>query len=258
MKTLFTTLLCVGCAAVASAAVDLSSTVTLYDIADGVTFESGDETVSVSSFSGSEGLDLKVTSTDAALLSATSTDEQASYSITFTLDLGRVLSGQTEYLVNVAHPDKSDGNIGLKANGDASLELLWNNSHFSKTGQTCKVWLKTDGVLDPATVGSIYDISAENPNGFASFTLSVDRTGTALYNSAGVAILDSSSLHAAGNHYVGEIMLNSEYIDNVAITPSKLTDVASIKTVSLLVPEPTTATLSLLALAGLAARRRRK
>ncbi len=58
-----------------------------------------------------------------------------------------------------------------------------------------------------------------------------------------------------GSGFAGRDALNNATIDNLAIWNKALT---SKEVKSLIIPEPTTATLSLLALAGLAARRRRK
>ncbi len=82
------------------------------------------------------------------------------------------------------------------------------------------------------------------------------------YLSEGVVTNITGSRTAAEGHMLngnfGTLAWNSTYVDSIYVFDSALSSADAQQINTALVPEPTTATLSLLALAGLAARRRRK
>ncbi len=82
------------------------------------------------------------------------------------------------------------------------------------------------------------------------------------YLSEGVETVITSTRGAAAGHMLngnfGTLAWNNDYVSSISVFGSALSAADAKAINAALIPEPTTATLSLLALAGLAARRRRK
>ena len=253
MKKTFITLLALAGVAAAETATfsDLTQdkAITLSDNNSTITWSATDET-----FTGS--------------IYTTVSGQQARASVSFTLNLteaATVGSTKTE-LVTITKNDYAS-TMGLWL-VDGKISGRWNDGTYDKVS----------GEGNPGTASgqvSIASILADNENVFTldgdkfiALTLVLDRTsdsnnknnvGMVLYDVDGSVVWNCCSLGAAGFSTYDAIKLNTDYVGNAAsITNVVLSPVDAGTQAAALIPEPTTATLSLLALAGLAARRRRK
>ena len=199
---------------------------------------------------------------------STVSSQQARASMSFTLNLtdaATVGSTKTE-LVTITKTGY-DNTIGLWL-VDGKISGRWNDG----------TWDKVTGEGNPGTASgqvAISSILTNNENVFTldgdkfiALTLVLDRTcdannsdnvGMVLYDADGSVVWNCCSLGAAGFTTYDAIKLNTDYVGNAAsITNAVLSPTDAGTQAAAIVPEPTTATLSLLALAGLAARRRRR
>lgn len=157
--------------------------------------------------------------------------------------------------------------IELDYNGDRNVSLLatkdglvggWNGGAY---GDNTVSW---ETLLSDSTVFTDY-------NGEKHITLMVSQWNnqniTFLVNTGKSQIITTSGLGSSSISSMEALYVNSNFVDAVNVTPAWKTDNATRQSATAafnttvknkIVPEPTTATLSLLALAGLAARRRRR
>ena len=164
------------------------------------------------------------------------------------------------------------GHKGSGGNGDYTTGIISNGSGTYAGGLTGS-WGDTMAYDNTTVVAGLADVTWDNVteaaltyvfngNNTAGDVLKgtsvcltlVDANDNILYSQSG----NLSGLVSAGNNYkelyFDTAIVTSAYVYNSAIGTAD----AQALTQMLIVPEPTTATLSLLALAGLAARRRRK
>ena len=199
---------------------------------------------------------------------ATVTNEQARASVSFTLNLtdaATVGSTKTE-LVTITKTGYNstmglwlvDGKISGRWNGDTFDKVTGQNNPGTASGQVAITSILNDN-------DNVFTVDGDE---FIALTLVLDRTcdaynadhvGMVLYDADGTAVWNCCSLGAAGFATYDAIKLNMDYVGSAAsITNAVLSPTDAGTQAAALIPEPTTATLSLLALAGLAARRRRK
>lgn len=161
------------------------------------------------------------------------------YSVTLVLDAAKI--GSVSDLTSLAYMSSSAAAVGVGVNGNRMLQLYSHASTFAN------------------------ELAAIPNNGIITLTLTTGvinkKGGTYIY-------LDDASISANGyGLYSGQdfntIQINNlggaiqqVYVHNKSLTQEQVGMMQS--EIAALVPEPATATLSLLALCGLAARRRRK
>lgn len=185
-----------------------------------------------------------------------------------------------------------DWNAAKKITGDSPLvELIFNSSDDTKNSGFALKYVENDTPQVSAWWGDAMNTggsknndaltsSVQTINGkeYAMLSLHYERIvagaagdgGITVYNSEGVKSLEHWGLGSTGAGFttVYGIQVNTNLVSAITITPGvanwdeDAVAVAAIPTLvqamTVTVPEPTTATLSLLALAGLAARRRRR
>ena len=186
-----------------------------------------------------------------SLPSATQTKVQTN--VTFTLNLTAAASAVSEggtyvNIVNVNMPMDvglyltSTGFVyGYDANNTRNPNLTFNTLAASK-----------------------YSFEGSDGNKYITLTFAQHKNGLALYDNSGTALISDNNYTSSSNTTMESIYINTTYIEGVQVNPEWPSSFKDVNTgfdttmKAQLVPEPTTATLSLLALAGLAARRRRK
>ncbi len=192
--------------------------------------------------------------------------EQASTTVSFTFDL---TSLKENYVANSFTPMAAVRFLRDGAdNGGAAITI------YKSSAGKYEAWVSTMSTGEEPTFAKINskcidsnitaDFTADGRE-YATFTLTTGKVTAGTSDRVGFTGADAdgnltwaSAYSTASNTVVDEILLNTAYLTSVAITPESVTDKATIQTISHTIPEPATATLSLLALAGLAARRRRK
>ncbi len=209
------------------------------------------------------------------------TDNMADISISFTLnlsqfwkDLGSGVDNRT--LVSVTFYG-SNGSVGSSAEGlylanDGDISTFWGNppssshnansrgsDHLVSTSKTYTTdtegYPTTMDFIDNAFTSSVFMRDGQY---YTVLTATFSESGVQLYDMNGTLLFNDSGLMSGSYRGINSLSFNTTYITDVALTPERLTDAAALAASANLVPEPATATLSLLALAGLAARRRRK
>ncbi len=238
MKKAFITLLALAGAASAA-------TTQVWDLSQSVT--SGDFL-----YDASTGLFTDNSEVEGTVLNSVNATSHIQTNITFTLNLtaAQTVTGYTQLL-------KMDmgGDIGL-ALTTTGLAGSWGDSTSSSRGSvTFETLLADSGVFDGA-----------NGNKYITLTF-VEAYGS----SVGVQVwsnttklIDDTGLKSDGNKSLTSIYVNSGYVEALQFETEwkgdaiVSTNVAFNGEAMQVIPEPATATLSLLALAGLAARRRRK
>lgn len=236
MKKTFITLLAL--AGVASAA-----TTQVWDLSQSVT--SGDFL-----YDASTGLFTDNTEVDGTVLNSVNGSDQIQTNITFTLNLtaAQTVTGYTQLL-------KMDmgGDIGL-ALTTTGLAGSWGDSTSSSRGSvTFETLLADSGVFSDVEGNKYITLTFVETYG----------SGVQVWSNT-TKLIDDTGLKSSGNTSLTSIYVNSGYIEALQFETEWKgdaivdTNVAFNATAMPLIPEPATATLSLLALAGLAARRRRK
>ena len=170
------------------------------------------------------------------------------------------------------------------------IELLFNNTDYTKNSGICLNpvtdstpviygWWN-DGMTSGGTKNTnaiTSSIQTIHGTEYVMLTLHYERIvekgasdgGITVYNESGTKLLEHWGLGSTAANYntVYGIEVHTDYVSAVMITPGESgwnedtvskNAVATLTAAMKAVPEPTTATLSLLALCGLAARRRRK
>lgn len=182
--------------------------------------------------------------------------------VSFTLNITRAMTvTQDTQLINFSTDNSADVGLYLTSTGiTMSWEgVVWNDNRNS-----------TYTYDDLMALGSMF--VGESGEKYITLTLSKANTGGTegglmLYSQDSTTkILGHSGLGSGSTASVPNITLNTNYIEMAAITPGWAPSSSAVSLAQTLdttargelIPEPTTATLSLLALAGLVARRRRK
>lgn len=168
------------------------------------------------------------------------TNNRDCFSITLVLDASKIGS-VTGYTSLAAGHYSSTGAMGFGVNADGDIQGQWGTGGYNWTAGS----MPTKGTITLTYVTGNYG-GAE---------------GSRLYVGDSSTYYSNTSLKT-GNQTYNTIKINNlggaikqVYVHNYSLSQ---TEVGSLMSEVVHVPEPTTATLSLLALAGLAARRRRK
>ena len=205
---------------------------------------------------------------------ATHTGENAQTSLSFTLNLTQAAAYSSDDLCKLItiYTKKDNGDaantygLWLTKNG---LSGRWDDGQYNTRGDNNNIAeysgvVSIDSIISGnsnvytlngekyITLTLVTDLSASNLDGQA------DNVGATTYDADGERVWYCEALASSSLHNFTSIELNTNYISAAAITPVLLSPEAAGSQAAKLVPEPTTATLSLLALAGLAVRRRRK
>ena len=196
------------------------------------------------------------------------TGAQARASVSFTLNLtdaATVGSTQTE-LVTITKTGY-DGIIGLWL-VDGKISGRWKDETFDTVNGTDHGGTASGQVSIASILADNENVFTVDGDKFIALTLVLDRAcdgfnkdnvGMVLYDADGSVVWNCCSLGTSGLSTYDAIKLNLDYVGSAAsITNAVLSPTDAGTQAAALIPEPTTATLSLLALAGLAARRRRK
>lgn len=198
---------------------------------------------------------------------STVSNQQARASMSFTLNLtdaATVGSTKTE-LVTITKTGY-DPTMGLWL-VDGKISGRWNNGTYDQVSGAGNPGTASGQVAISSILNNNENVFTLDGDKFIALTLVLDRTsdsnnrdnvGMVLYDADGSVVWNCCSLGAAGFTTYDAIKLNTDYVGNAAsITNAVLSPTDAGTQAAALVPEPTTATLSLLALAGLAARRRK-
>ena len=237
-------------------------------LADTATFSnlSLNETITLSN-----GNSITWTATDGAFTGAgvysTVSNQQARASVSFTLNLTEAASvGSTKTELVTITKEGYDSVMGLWLI-DGKISGRWNNGTYDKVSGEGNPGTASGQVSINSIINNNENIFTVGEDKFIALTLVLDRTSDATYrNNVGMVLYDEDgdvvwnccSLGASGFASYDEIKLNTDYVGNVAsVTNAVLSPADAGAQAAALVPEPATATLSLLALCGLAARRRR-
>lgn len=253
-KTLITLLALAGVAA--------AGTTTVTDLTTSVT--SGNVTYTAPTTTGGEG------SFSGAGIWESGGGSRAHGALTFTLNLTELAKLTTQtYLVTV----DSSSDLGLiwgQYNEEWGIAGNWQGSLWAKDGTS---FVSLDTLMADA-----WSVADNATDGFITLTMTVANTegtqgGMQLYKAgSGTSYYTTNGLGSSSNTSIDAFKFDTSLIENVAVTSGWVAgSTASSLGTNLettftsahggkvaLVPEPTTATLSLLALAGLAARRRRR
>ncbi len=185
--------------------------------------------------------------------------DKAAITVAFTLNLTQALLTETQ--VDLIGISGNSGDVGLTLLGDGKAQGKWNGGTDGSSRMTL-----SDLSSYAYTVGEelfvTLTLTASKPSGNGG-------RGVQVYVNDGTCVFNHSSLATNNNTSFDAITVNTSLISSIAIDPSHpefVTAGASSPEAAAIgralqaavIPEPTTATLSLLALAGLAARRRRK
>lgn len=202
------------------------------------------------------------------------TGENAQTTLSFTLNLTQAAAYNGDDLCELItiYTKKDNGDasttygLWLTKNG---LSGRWDTDEYNTRGKGNNV-AEYSGVVSIDSIisdnSTVYTLNGEK---YITLTLVTDKSasnnsgqannvGATTYDANGERVWYCEALASSSLHNFTSIELNTDYISAAAITPVLLSPEAAGEQATMLVPEPTTATLSLLALAGLAVRRRRK
>ncbi len=254
-KTLITTLLGLGFVANASAASNFDidtaakfNSLNTVTTSTDTTTELGTLTYSAPTAPSSMG---RITTDTAEALYSGSNNQRCS-SITFSLNIDAI---------------KTAVDAGLTANV-VLVQFDWNTMDngimLTTSGSLQQFYYDGQGVMTAKGSEYSYDsVKALNtftmPSGDSAAILTAVTLQKNLYamKEDGSYILPSGGNYSSNNSVLEGIDVNTAFINDVMITPLTLNPEGAAAAAKA-IPEPATATLSLLALAGLAARRRRK
>ena len=197
---------------------------------------------------------------------STVSGQQARASVSFTLNLTKaatVGSTKTE-LVTITKNDYIN-TMGLWL-VDGKISGRWNNDTYDIVSGANNPGTASGQVSVTSIIDNNENVFTSDGDKFIALTLVLDRTsdaynpnnvGMVLYDADGSVVWNCCSLGTADFSTYDAIKLNTDYVGNAASITNAVLSSAEAATQAALIPEPATATLSLLALAGLAARRRR-
>lgn len=243
------------CAALLGLATAHATTTTFWDLSNDAVINNIQWNAATGTFTALEG----------GQLCTTVSGQQARATVSFTLNLTAAANAQlTEKVALFTIDSNTDFGLWLTPTG---ISGRWNNDEYNTRASN-------NSAAEYSGVVSITSIMENNTNVFTvegntyiGLTLVADKAcdnnntgnvGLTLYDAAGDRVWYCEALGSADNQNYDGFILNTDYIDlSASITPSVLSSTAAGQAAAL-IPEPATATLSLLALAGLAARRRRK
>ncbi len=148
------------------------------------------------------------------------------------------------------YPNSGKNGVALRFNASTGEVFT---AHSDNYGSSWTRWVdNNDTTLDTTTLSGLTSTM-------------VLQTGTGggnaylnLFNDEGTGILTRKGLGSKNNNAVTSIVVDTDFITAASIEPTRALNAEGMKAAAAAIPEPATATLSLLALAGLAARRRRK
>lgn len=203
-------------------------------------------------FDADTGLFKDNTAVEGTVLNETNGSNQIQTNISFTLNLTEAMTVETN--TKLLEMDMA-GDVGL-ALTTTGISTTWDGAINADRKSVSYETLLSDVGVFVGLGGDKY------------ITLTMVQTygsGIQLYSST-TKHIDDGGLRASGNTALTSVYVDSAYVAGVQFSPG-WTDDAGFKSKNAafasvakekLIPEPTTATLSLLALAGLVARRRRK
>ncbi len=170
-----------------------------------------------------------------------STNNRDSFSITLVLDAAKIGS-VSDFTSLAAAYYSSSGAMGFGLDANGNIKGQWGTSAYNWTAGS----MPTEGTITLTYVTGNHSGTTE---------------GSRLYVGDSATYYTNNSLRTGGNTY-NKIEFNNlggaikqAYVHNYCLTQAQ---VGTLMAETAAIPEPTTATLSLLALAGLAARRRRR
>ncbi len=248
-KTFFATALAFGLIATAQAS--LTQTWTLDDLAGG----NGTLTVPTSATAGSG---------------------YGNFTLTAVLDVAKVTEAFTdnEWCVILGmHSAKTEGvAYGLTLNGSQSVNPSTNagiyaakttegtlTTNSNNTGFGSSISDSLEGTLRGDTKYTDMAITVEvNGAGITSYLTLVDENGAKTNYTGTVSANNTNGWRHTQFGHLGAITYDADFVKSLSLYSTNLTADEAYRANASAIPEPTTATLSLLALAGLAARRRRK
>lgn len=253
-KTLITLLALAGVAAAA--------TTTVTDLTTSVT--SGDVTYTAPTTTGGEG------AFSGSGIWEVGGGSRAHGALTFTLNLTELAKLTTQTTLVTVDTTADIGLIWGQYNGEWGIAGNWQGGLWAKDGAS---FVSYDTLLADA-----WSVADNATDGFITLTMTVadtagDQGGMQLYKAgSNASYYTTNGLGSSNNKTIDAFKFDTSLIENVAVTSGWVdggtasglgTNLETTFTSAhggkvALVPEPTTATLSLLALAGLAARRRRK
>ena len=169
------------------------------------------------------------------------TNNRDSFSITLVLDAAKIGSVSEFTSLAAAHYSAS-GAMGFGVNADGNIKGQWGTSEYNWSAGP----MPTEGTITLTYVTGNHSGTNEGSRLYVGdsatyYTNNSLKTGNANYNT-----IKFNNLGGA---------IKQAYVHNYCLTQAQ---VGTLMAETAAIPEPTTATLSLLALAGLAARRRRK
>ena len=191
-------------------------------------------------------------------------------SLSFTLNLTQAATVTTDVAL-ITIDSENDYGIKLKSTGISGFWPTKDNPIDDYNGRG-----SNNTLAEYSGIVAINDILTGNETVYTlgsdkliALTLVIDRpcdnnsgngnnVGLTLYDVNGERVWYCEALGASSNTSISSFKLNTDYITSAAVTPALLSASQAGSAAAALIPEPTTATLSLLALAGLAARRRRR
>lgn len=185
--------------------------------------------------------------------------DKAAITVAFTLNLTQALLTTTQ--VDLIGISGNSGDVGLTLLSDGKAQGKWNggvdgNARMDLSGLSSYAYTVGEESFVTLT------LTASKPNGNGG-------KGVQVYVNDGTCVFNHASLATNNNTSFDAITVNTSLISSIAIDPSypEIVDAGAANYAAAaigralqaaVIPEPTTVTLSLLALAGLAARRRRK
>lgn len=193
-------------------------------------------------------------------------------SLSFTLNLTQAATVTTDVAL-ITIDSKNDYGIKLKSTG---ISGFWPKSDGTNPIDDYNGRGSNNTLAEFSGIVAINDILTGNETVYTlgsdkliALTLVIDRpcdnnsgngnnVGLTLYDVNGERVWYCEALGASSNESISSFKLNTDYITSAAVTPALLSASQAGSAAAALIPEPATATLSLLALAGLAARRRRR
>ncbi len=230
-------------------------------IVDGAVLKVGGDTVSIAA--GSEATlaisDAELVAENATIEVGASATLQLSKGATVTADEINIKAGATLCLGDVVMTTSAIDSM-VAAYRMSSLNVIDADLTFA-AGST----LVTDDAGASMTEGSILTFNATSDGEKINlvFTLGVEYNEdeqVVLFSNVDIAkfLMDGSEVDASTTLLASEFFAGAGINENTTLHYDSTTKVVYLQGVNYVVPEPATATLSLLALAGLAARRRRK